>query len=163
MAGDFSSLLTLAKPNPIFVPTYSVCESHKSHPAFSLRIALVGVAPAGIVSGAQFPGNIIPSCMINPNAAALVNAGIFPANNTVDGHGNAEFNGGANAATNLREEIVRIDHNFNSKFSVFGHYIAEQVSQGFAISQWSGDNVPTVGDTFGNPSYSARHPHHLYD
>ena len=38
---------------------------------------------------------------------------------------------------------------------MFGHFIAEQVSQGFAISQWSGANIPTVGDTFGNPSYSA--------
>ena len=67
-----------------------------------------------------------------------------------------QFIGGANdSPTNLKEEIVRIDHNFNSKFSVFGHFVAEQVSQGFGISQWSGDNVPTVGDTFGNPSYSA--------
>ena len=31
--------------------------------------------------------------------------------------------------TNVREEIVRIDHNFTSKFSVFGHFIAEEVSQ----------------------------------
>ena len=54
----------------------------------------------------------------------------------------------------MKEEVVRIDHNFSSKFSVFGHFIAEQVSQGYSISQWSGANVPTVGDTFGNPSYS---------
>ncbi len=114
-----------------------------------------GVAPAGIVQGQPFPGNIIPSCMINPNSAALVAAGIFPANNAVASNGSPEFKGGANAVTNLREEVVRIDHNFNSKFSVFGHYIAEQVTQGFATSQWSGDNVPTVGDNFGNPSYSA--------
>jgi hypothetical protein len=114
-----------------------------------------GVAPAGIAQGSPFPGNIIPSCMINPNSAALVAAGIFPANNAVSSNGSPEFKGGANAVTNLREEVVRIDHNFNSKFSVFGHYIAEQVTQGFAISQWSGDNVPTVGDNFGNPSYSA--------
>jgi hypothetical protein len=116
-----------------------------------------GVAPAGIAQGSPFPGNIIPSCMINPNAAALVAAGIFPANNATSGGANPqpEFKGGANAVTNLREEVVRIDHNFNSKFSVFGHYIAEQVTQGFATSQWSGDNVPTVGDNFGNPSYSA--------
>ena len=32
--------------------------------------------------------------------------------------------------------------------------LAEQVTQGYAISQWSDANVPTVGDTFGNPSYS---------
>jgi len=114
-----------------------------------------GVAPAGVVQGGNFPGNIIPACMINANAASLLNAGIFPAPNAVASNGSPEFKGGANTPTNLKEEVVRIDHNFNSRFSVFGHFIAEQVSQGFATSQWSGDNVPTVADTFGNPSYSA--------
>ena len=38
-----------------------------------------GVLPAGIVQGYPFPGNKIPSCMIAPNATALLNAGIFPA------------------------------------------------------------------------------------
>ncbi len=92
--------------------------------------------------------------MINPNAAALLKAGIFPASTTNITNGVGDFVGGANAPTNLREEIVRIDHNFSTKFSVFGHYIAEQVSQSFATTQWSNDNVPTVGDTFGNPSKS---------
>ena len=110
-----------------------------------------GTAPAGVVQGGNFPGNVIPSCMISPNATALLNAGIFPAPTGA----NNQFTGAATAPTNLKEEIVRIDHNFSSKFSVFGHFIAEQVSQGFAISQWSGANVPTVGDQFGNPSYSA--------
>jgi Carboxypeptidase regulatory-like domain len=109
-----------------------------------------GVLPAGIVQGAPFPGNTIPSCMIDPNAASLVAAGIFPKPTA----GNI-FEGGNNTPTNLKEEVVRIDHNFTSKFSVFGHFIAEQVTQGYGISQWSGANVPTVGDTFGNPSYSA--------
>jgi Carboxypeptidase regulatory-like domain len=109
-----------------------------------------GVLPAGIVPGAPFPGNTIPSCMIDPNAASLVAAGMFPKPTT----GNI-FEGGNNTPTNLKEEVVRIDHNFTSKFSVFGHFIAEQVTQGYGISQWSGANVPTVGDTFGNPSYSA--------
>ena len=109
-----------------------------------------GGLPAGIVQGSPFPGNTIPTCMIDPNATALLTAGIFPAPT----QGNLFF-GSANAPTNLKEEIVRIDHNFSSKFSVFGHFIAEQVTQGFAISQWSGANVPTVGDNFGNPSYSA--------
>ncbi|MCU1242888.1 MAG: hypothetical protein JWO71_3614 [Candidatus Acidoferrum typicum] len=108
-----------------------------------------GVAPAGVVPGAPFPGNKIPSCMIAPNATALLTAGIFPAPTS----GNT-FQGTSNTPTNLKEEIVRIDHNFTSKFSVFGHFVAEQVTQGYSISQWSGANVPTVGDTFGNPSYS---------
>src|SRR5579862_2455234 len=110
-----------------------------------------GAAPAGVVQGGTFTGNIIPSCMISANATALLNAGIFPAPTGA----NNQFTGAATAPTNLKEEIVRIDHNFTSKFSVFGHFIAEQVSQGFPISQWSGANVPTVGDIFGNPSYSA--------
>src|SRR5580692_8222632 len=108
-----------------------------------------GVAPAGIVQGSPFPGNTIPSCMIDPNATALLAAGIFPAPTS----GN-NFNSPSSTPTPLKEEVVRIDHNFTSKFSVFGHFIAEQVSQGYSISQWSGANVPTVGDTFGNPSYS---------
>jgi len=109
-----------------------------------------GVLPAGIVQGSPFPGNTIPSCMISPNATALLNAGIFPAPTSGD-----QFTGAATSPTNVKEEIVRIDHNFSSKFSIFGHFIAEQVSQGYSTSQWSGANVPTVGDTFGNPSYSA--------
>jgi hypothetical protein len=108
-----------------------------------------GVLPAGIVQGSPFPGNTIPSCMIDPNATSLLSAGIFPAPTS----GN-RFNGPSTTPTNLKEEVVRIDHNFTTKFSVFGHFIAEQVSQGYSISQWSGANIPTVGDTFGNPSYS---------
>jgi hypothetical protein len=109
-----------------------------------------GVAPAGVVQGTAFPSNTIPSCMIDPNSTALLSAGIFPAPTS----GN-RFNGPSTTPTNLKEEVVRIDHNFSSKFSVFGHFIAEQVTQGYSISQWSGANIPTVGDTFGNPSYSA--------
>ena len=114
-----------------------------------------GVLPAGIVQGSPFPGNTIPTCMIAPNATSLLKAGIFPAANATQANGKPTFIGGNNSPTNLKEEIVRIDHNFSSKFSVFGHFIDEQVTQGYGISQWSGANIPTVGDTFGNPSYSA--------
>jgi hypothetical protein len=97
--------------------------------------------------------------MLSPNAQALLNAGgtyggIFPAPTGVDGSGNPVFFGGNNAPTDLKEEIVRIDHNFNSKFSVFGHFVAEQVSQNFGTTLWAWANQPTVGTSFGNPSYS---------
>jgi hypothetical protein len=114
-----------------------------------------GVLPAGIVQGSPFPNNTIPTCMISPNSTSLLKAGIFPASNAVSAGGEPTFIGGNNSPTNLREEVVRIDHNFTSKFSIFGHFISEQVSQGFGVSQWSGANLPTVGDTFSNPSYSA--------
>ncbi len=95
-----------------------------------------------------FQANTLP--FVDGNAALLQTAGIFPGRTS-----GTQFVGGNDSPTSLKEEIVRIDHNFNSKFSVFGHFVAEQVSQGYGISQWSGANVPTVGDTFGNPSYSA--------
>jgi hypothetical protein len=159
--GDLSAMSGTAKPTIIDVPcstaTGLATATCPSPVAASVLFANCpnGVAPAGITQGSPFPNNVIPTCMINPNAAALLKAGIFPSPTTNIANGQGNFVGGANAPTNLKEEIVRIDHNFTSKFSVFGHFIAEQVTQNFATSQWSGDNLPTVGDTFGNPSYSA--------
>src|SRR5262249_61112042 len=63
--------------------------------------------------------------------------------------------GGGDAFTTVREELVRMDHTFNVKFSIFGHFIAEQISTTDIPTRWSGGaNLPTVFDTFGNPSYS---------
>jgi len=114
------------------------------------------VAPANVVPGSPFPNNTIPDCMIASNATALLTAGgkfggIFPKPTNATG----AFQGGNNAPTNLREYIVRIDHTFSSKFSVFGHFIDEQVSQTYGTTQWSGDNSPSAANTFGNPSYSS--------
>ncbi len=96
----------------------------------------------------KFNNNTLP--FLDANAQVLLAAGIFPKPTS-----GAQFIGGNNIPTHLREEVVRVDHRFTDKFSVFGHFLAEQISQGYGTSQWSGDNVPTVGDTFGNPSYSA--------
>ena len=100
--------------------------------------------------------NAVPAALLDSNAQLLLNAGgkyggIFPAPTTSDGH----FIGGNNVPTKVREEIVRVDHQFNSKFSIFGHWVSEQISQNYGNTMWSGDNVPTIGNTFGNPAYSA--------
>ena len=122
--------------------------------SFLFRNCPGGAAPAGVVQGSPFPNNTIPSCMLDPNSSALLTKGIFPANNAVNGSGKPVFQGGNNVPTRVREEIVRVDHQFSSKFSVFGHWVDEQISQSFGTSMWSGDNVPTAANTFGNPSYS---------
>ncbi len=140
--GDFGS-------QTINVPSASAVSS-----AVLARNCPGDTLPQNIVQGMPFPNNTIPACMISPNTAALLTAGIFPAPNTTS-NGKSTFIGGNNSPTLLTEEVVRIDHSVNSKLSIFGHFIAEQVSQTFGVSQWSGANVPTVGDTFGNPSYSA--------
>ena len=95
-------------------------------------------------------GNALPASFLAANAQALLAAKIFPAPTS-----GSQFQGGNNAPTNVREEIVRIDHQFNDKVSIFGHWVSEQITQTFGTTMWSGDNVPTIGNTFGNPSYSA--------
>lgn len=104
----------------------------------------------GLTPGAPFPNNTIPTNLLDPNAQSLLKAGIFPAPTN-----GAQFQGGNNSPTNVREEIVRVDHNFNDRVSMFGHFIADQISQTFGTTQWSADNVPTVSDVFNNPGYSA--------
>ncbi len=101
-----------------------------------------------------FTGNAIPAALLDPNSQALLTAGgkyggIFPkpTNGT-------QFQGGNNVPTDVREEVVRIDENVNDKFTIYGHFVAEQISQNYGTTMWSGDNVPTISNTFGNPSYA---------
>jgi hypothetical protein len=93
--------------------------------------------------------NTIPTALLDPNAQLLLKTGIFPAPNS----GNAYF-GGNNTPTNVREEIIRVDHHFTDKFWMFGHWVDEAISQGYGTTTWAGDNVPTASSTFTNPSYS---------
>src|SRR5579864_8055069 len=83
---------------------------------------------ATLIPGQPFPNNTIPACLVDSNAKLLLNAGgnyggIFPKATS-----GASFIGGNNVPTNVREEIARVDHQFNSKFSVFGHWVSEQIS-----------------------------------
>jgi len=96
-----------------------------------------------------FANNVIPAALLDSNAQALLKAGIFPAPNN-----GTQFVGGGTAPTNVREEVVRIDHHFGEKLWLFGHFVADSIAQTYATTMWSGDNVPSAGNTFGNPSYS---------
>jgi Carboxypeptidase regulatory-like domain len=106
---------------------------------------------------AAWPGNAIPASLLDPNAQALLNAGIFPGPSlfqTKNGVTTGNFVGGANQPTDVREEIVRVDHHFTDKFWIFGHWVNEAISQTYGTSQWNSDNLPTSRDVFNNPSYS---------
>jgi hypothetical protein len=150
--GDLSQAISSGIVTNVHTP-YACQVSSSVQAAF----AAAGQALSGCTNGTpdstkavHFNNNTIPAGLLDPNAQALLKAGIFPPANS-----GARFVGPANAPTNVREEIVRIDHTFSQKFSIFGHYIAEQVSQTDIPTRWSSANLPTVGDTFGNPSYSA--------
>lgn len=130
--------------------------------AIQAQFATAGQALSGCTNGAPnpalqvpFTSNKIPTSLLDANAQALLSAGgkyggIFPAPN----NGNS-FIGGNNLPTRVQEEIVRIDQNVSDKFTIFGHFVAEQVSQTYGTSILGPDNVPSIGSTFGNPAYAA--------
>ena len=131
-------------------------------PAIQAQFASAGQALSGCTEGAPdpakqvaFSNNVIPASLLDTNAQALLTAGgkydgIFPAPT----NGNS-FIGGNNLPTNVREEIVRIDENVSDKFTIYGHLVAEQVSQSYGTTLFSPSNVPTTGTSFGNPAYAA--------
>ena len=71
-------------------------------------------AADGLTAGQPFPGNTIPADLIDQNAVRELNAGTFPHPNL----GTRQFISSIPQKTNVREDIVRIDHNINSKFQL---------------------------------------------
>ena len=100
-----------------------------------------GVLPAGIVQGLSLPGQR-HSYLHDRTRMQQLCSPLVSFRRRTRMRAATTFIGGNNSPTNLKEEVVRIDHNFTGKFSMFGHFIAEQVSQGYGVSQWSGANVP---------------------
>ena len=94
------------------------------------------------LTGQQFPGNIIPANRIDPNALLLAKPNfIFPLpTNTA----NNFFTGSASVPTDLREEIVRVDHIFNDHEQMFFRFIEETNNQNFTNNLWSGNTFPTT-------------------
>jgi hypothetical protein len=130
--------------------------------AIQTQFASAGQTLSGCTDGAPdpskqvaFTNNVIPASLLDANAQALLTAGgkyggIFPAPTNGD-----SFIGGNNLPTNVREEIVRIDENVSDRFTIYGHLVAEQISQSYGTTLFSPDNVPTIGTSFGNPAYAA--------
>ncbi|MGA3069881.1 MAG: carboxypeptidase-like regulatory domain-containing protein, partial [Terracidiphilus sp.] len=130
-------------------PTMRTAFANASVPLSTSTTSEAGVTTCN--GDKTFPGNQIPSSLLDHDAQVLLTEGkIFPAPT------NGEYFQVPVAEPNIiTEELARIDHKFNDKFSVFGHWVSEQTQQGYATVMWSGDNVPTIGNTFGNPAYSA--------
>ena len=139
-SGDFSGW-----KGTLLVPAASAIA-----PAQVARFTALGLTP-----GQPFPGNKIPSSLIDPNALAFLATGAFPAPTTVDASGIGHLVANASAPHNTREELARVDHRFNDKVSIFGHFAMDSDSFNTATSMWSGDSFPSVGSVFSNPSYSA--------
>jgi hypothetical protein len=109
-------------------------------------------AADGLTPGQPFPGNIIPANLIDQNAVLQLNAGTFPKPNYNNG---TQYIASIPQPTNVREDIVRIDHSINSKFQLMGHYLHDTLYQEYFPPLWGDSTYPTVGTIMNNPSYSA--------
>ena len=147
--GDVVLPTTIANGNPISMVVPANIAALDTNCSGAEQATLAAAA----LANQPFPTNTIPACAVNTNASALLAGGkaggIFPKPTS-----GWTFIGGGKQPTMGKEELVRIDHQFSDKFSIFGHWISDQAMQTFGTTMWSGDNVPSVGNTFGNPSYS---------
>ncbi len=106
----------------------------------------------GLTPGKPFPNNVIPANLIDQNAVLQLNAGTFPKPNFNNG---TQYIASIPQPTNVREDIVRIDHAINSKYQLMGHYLHDTLAQNYFPPLWGDSTYPTVGTTMNNPSYSA--------
>jgi Carboxypeptidase regulatory-like domain len=106
----------------------------------------------GLTPGQPFPGNVIPANLLDQNAVLEVNAGTFPKPNFNNG---TQYIASIPQPTQVREDIVRIDHAINSKFQLMGHYLHDTLAQNYYPPLWGNSTYPTVGTAMNNPSFSA--------
>jgi hypothetical protein len=128
--------------NPLKVP------SGVSDPAFAAKLTALGLTPGG-----SFPNNVIPAALFDSNALTYFGSGLVP--HPTSSNGQAVTS--ANQPIDVRDDIIRIDHNINDKWHLLGHYMHDAVTQAYASPMlgWSGSSYNTVTSTLSNPSYSA--------
>jgi len=140
-------------------------------PAFAAKLQAAGLTPyrsggtvncppAPATCGQPFPGQVIPASLIDPNAAIYLNAPAATPGQLLIPH--AVTAGGQavtseSTPTTLTEEIVRIDHKFNDKWQVLGHFLHESQATGqpFADLGWNSETYNTISSVENNPSKSA--------
>jgi hypothetical protein len=105
-----------------------------------------------LTPGSPFPNNTIPANLIDPNAVLELNAGTFPKPNFNDG---TQYISSIPQPTDVRDDIVRIDHEINTKLQLMGHYVHDAVTQTTYPPLWGDSNFPTAGSTMLNPAWMA--------
>src|ERR1039457_1439753 len=116
--GDFSYLL------PANGCTGGSCVQLKV-PQTTDSAEIAKLAQFGLTPGGNIPNNVIPSGLIDSNAATLLKAGLFPAANAA----NNLYYAVANQLTFYREETFRVDHQIGSKLNLMGSLLYDNGSQ----------------------------------
>jgi hypothetical protein len=119
------------------------------------QLTACGADCAGV--GLPFVGGNLPTGMFDPNGVSYLNSGIIPAPGGIGADPGYNI-GLASAPLKVRDDVVRIDHNFNDKWRLLGDYVHDAVAANTngAFMGWTGDNpYATVQSQFTNPAYMA--------
>ena len=147
--GDFSSSLGLplfrtsaATPASCTTPGVGTCTTT---PLFVINTGGGTVqAQAGMVfraDGRAYAGNIIPGGDLSPQAQALL--GIWPVPNS----GLNQFTFSPVNLQDTRQEVIRIDHNFNESNRLFGRYTHDLNITQETGGLFQGINLPNIATT----------------
>lgn len=135
-----SAQLAAGVGHQVFVPT-------TADPVFNAKLKAAGLTP-----GTPFSNNTIPGTLLDPNALLFGTLKNIPAATAA----NDTFTPPAGKLPITdRDDIVRIDHNFNDKWQLMGHLIHDAADQVYSTVLWNADNYPSVGSNFANPSYAS--------
>jgi hypothetical protein len=98
-------------------------------------------------------GQVIPASLFDPNGVLYLNSPALPKATTSDDKAVA-----ANVVPlDVRDDVVRVDHKFNDKWAILGHYMKDTVTQGSAspFLGWLWASYNSITSTLSNPSESA--------
>jgi hypothetical protein len=146
-----ASTFTYQLPTYDAAPYLTVPDVPASSP-LGQKLASYGLTPGSkwVYNGTP---NSIPGGLLDANALLFNTLKNLPAatNTTNDTYTPT----GGHLPINVSEELFRVDHNINDKWSLMGHFIHDANDSVQATPEWQGDNFPTVGSNFSNPSYSS--------
>jgi len=132
---------------PVYNPATFLTVPTVADPALAAKLKA-----DGLTMGQPFPNNTIPGNLLDPNALLFNATKNLPASTNANGTYTPT---GGHLPVTVREDLFRIDHNFNDKWQLFGHYIHDAMDTTEATPEWQGDNYPTIGSNFSNPAYAA--------
>ena len=98
-------------------------------------------------------GQVIPHSLFDSNGVLYLNSPALPKPTSSGDKAIA-----ANVVPlDVRDDILRVDHKFNDKWSILGHYMHDAVTQGSAspFLGWLWASYNSITSTLSNPSYSA--------
>jgi hypothetical protein len=106
-----------------------------------------------LVQGSPFPNNTIPANLVNPNAVLYFATTALPKPNNAAGQNVTSVS----VPIQVRDDVVRVDHKWNDKWQILGHYMHDSVAQNYAVPDlgWLWASYNTITSNLLNPSNSA--------